>query len=182
MTAFYDSEQSHARLRAVTDARSQPSTRHRWQANYVRRLAISDSVIIIAAVALAQWFRFGGESVGVTSGGVTPNVSGQYSYTAVSLVLVLMWIATLSVFRTRSIRVIGSGPEEYRRIFVSTVRLFGLIAIVSLLLQLDIARLYLAFAFPAGLVALIANRWYWRRVHRPPTCSRRVQNVRTRCR
>ncbi|MHD0300607.1 sugar transferase [Rhodococcus qingshengii] len=164
MTAFYDSEQSHARLRAVTDARSQPSTRHRWQANYVRRLALSDSVIIIAAVALAQWFRFGGESVGVASGGVTPNVSGQYSYTAVSLVLVLMWIATLSVFRTRSIRVIGSGPEEYRRIFVSTVRLFGLIAIVSLLLRLDIARLYLAFAFPAGLVALIANRWYWRRV------------------
>lgn len=45
---------------------------------------------------------------------------------------------------------IGSGPDEYRRIFVSTVRLFGLIAIVSLLFRLELARLYLAIAFPVG--------------------------------
>src|SRR3546814_5593543 len=42
------------------------------------------------------------------------------------------------------------------------MRLFGVIAIVSLLLRLDIARLYLAFAFPVGLLALLLSRWLWR--------------------
>ncbi|MFE4498552.1 sugar transferase [Rhodococcus sp. NPDC056743] len=141
------------------DVKPEASSRHRWQAAYIRRLAISDSAIIAVAVFLAQWFRFGADSGGVSADGL-----GNYSYTAVSLVLIAMWIAVLSIFRTRSIRVIGSGPEEYRRIFVSTVRLFGLIAICSLLLQIDIARLYLAFAFPLGIVALLVNRWFWRRV------------------
>ncbi len=49
-------------------------------------------------------------------------------------------------------------------IAVGTLRLFGLIAIASLLLHLEIARLYLAVAFPMGLTALIASRWIWRRV------------------
>lgn len=167
MTALNKSDRSGVNPRvAASDVhtvmpgvQSEVNPRHRWQAAYVRRLAVSDAAMIVAAVLLAQWFRFGVDPAGVSTSGL-----GRYSYTAVSLVLIVAWIATLSIFRTRSIRVIGSGPEEYRRIFVSTVRLFGLIAIGSLLLQIDIARLYLAFAFPVGMIALMANRWFWRRI------------------
>ncbi|MGV9868235.1 sugar transferase [Rhodococcus koreensis] len=134
-------------------------SRREWQAAYIRRLLISDTLVVIAAVALAQWIRFGDSGV-LTTGQELHNLS----YTLVSALLVVAWLVTLVIFRTRTIRVIGSGPDEYRRIFVSTVRLFGFIAILALLFRLDLARLYLAIAFPVGLVALMVNRWVWRQV------------------
>lgn len=149
----------HTLPRAVPDLRRGSTSRREWETAYRRRLFLGDSVIIVATVFLAQWLRFGGDGRAVS-----PGILGQLSYTGVSIALAAMWLSSLGIFRTRSIRVIGSGPEEYRRIFVATVRLFGLIAIVSLLLQLDIARLYLAFAFPVGLTALMASRWIWRKV------------------
>ncbi|MDV7243717.1 MULTISPECIES: sugar transferase [Rhodococcus] len=133
--------------------------RRDWQAAYIRRLRVSDTLIVIAAVLLAQWVRFGDREVLAASNSIP-----DLSYSLISTALIVMWLGTLVVFRTRTIRVIGSGPEEYRRILASTIRLFGLIAIVSLLLRVDLARLYLGIAFPVGLAALIASRWCWRRV------------------
>ncbi|MDI9985558.1 sugar transferase, partial [Rhodococcus ruber] len=60
--------------------------------------------------------------------------------------------------------VIGSGYEDYQRVSSGTLRLFGAIAIVSLVFKLDLARGYLAIALPAGLMMLILRRWMWRRV------------------
>ncbi|MDI9935381.1 sugar transferase [Rhodococcus sp. IEGM 1351] len=134
-------------------------SRREWQAAYIRRLLISDTLIVIAAVALAQWVRFGDSGILTTSG-----MGHDLSYTLVSALLIVAWLTTLTIFRTRTVRVIGSGPDEYRRIFVSTVRLFGFIAMLALLFRLDLARLYLAIAFPVGLVALMASRWAWRQV------------------
>ena len=133
--------------------------RREWQSVYIRRLLISDTMIVVAAVALAQWVRFGDRGTTLVT-----DFSTNLSYTLVSALLVVTWLATLVIFRTRTVRVIGSGPDEYRRIFVSTVRLFGFIAMLSLLFRLDLARLYLAIAFPVGLVALMVSRWVWRRV------------------
>jgi exopolysaccharide biosynthesis polyprenyl glycosylphosphotransferase len=42
------------------------------------------------------------------------------------------------------------------------VRLFGVVAIVAFLIQLNLARGYIILAFPIGLVALLASRWMWR--------------------
>lgn len=132
--------------------------RRHWQASYINRLLVTDSVIVIGSVGLAQLLRFGvGE-------GLVPSRSGQGAYYLISVVLTVLWLGTLVVFRVRSPRVIGSGPEEYRRIFGATLRLFGLIAIVALLFRLDLARLYLAIAFPVGLVGLVLGRWCWRKV------------------
>ena len=77
--------------------------------------------------------------------------SNRVGYWAVSIVIAVLWIAFLAVFHTRSPRIIGTGPEEYRRIVSVTFKLFGAVAILSLLLQTDIARGYLAIAFPLGL-------------------------------
>ncbi|TQC50570.1 sugar transferase [Rhodococcus sp. WS4] len=134
-------------------------SRRDWQAAYIRRLTISDTLIVVAAVAIAQWVRFGDRDV-LASSHAIPNLS----YSLISAALIVMWLVTLVIFRTRTIRVIGSGPEEYRRIFASTIRLFGIIAIVSLLFRIDLARLYLGIAFPVGVAGLIVSRWCWRRV------------------
>jgi exopolysaccharide biosynthesis polyprenyl glycosylphosphotransferase len=58
--------------------------------------------------------------------------------------------------------VIGSGGEEYRRVWSATLSSFGAIVVVSTLFHLEVARGYLAIALPLGLVVLTANRWLWR--------------------
>lgn len=134
------------------------SVRERWQASYIRRLVMTDAVVIAAAVGLAQLIRFGGP--------VAPplawNLPYEVGYTAVSLSLAFTWAGFLAVCHTRSPQVVGAGTEEYRRLVSATLRLFGALAIVSLLFQIEVARGYLAIAFPLGLLGLMLSRLGWR--------------------
>ncbi|WP_280759835.1 sugar transferase [Prescottella agglutinans] len=145
-------------LRLVNKASLQQNSRSLWQHCYVSRLRIVDSVIVGIAVAAAQVARFG-----TTPEAVAAGISGL-SYTMMSVALAGLWIAMLAIHRTRSTRVIGAGAEEYRRIVTATFQLFGLIAILSLLFQADIARGYLAIALPLGLAGLLGGRWVMRKV------------------
>ncbi|WP_442971335.1 sugar transferase [Rhodococcus sp. EPR-157] len=131
------------------------TSRRVWERQYVDRLRVTDVAVVIAAVATAQLIRFGELQV--------EGAKALASYTGVSVGLAALWIAFLAIFRTRSPRVIGNGAEEYRRIVSATFRLFGVIAILSLLLKIDIARLYLAIALPVGLLGLLVSRWLWRK-------------------
>ena len=85
-------------------------------------------------------------------------------YRIVSVLLVASWAASLSIFRSRSPRVIGAGPEEFRGVLTATPSVFGAIAIVSALFKLDIARGYLAIALPLGLIGLSVNRHVTRKM------------------
>ncbi|WP_280276478.1 sugar transferase [Nocardia wallacei] len=142
--------------RAPVPARSE---RERWQADYARRLWVGDLLVVGLAVAAAQLVRFGGPIDPL----LATTLPVQVGYTAVSVLLGLVWTAFLAAAGTRSPRVIGSGTEEYRRLVAATLRLFGLVAILSLLFGFDIARGYLAIALPLGLAGLILQRRLWRR-------------------
>jgi exopolysaccharide biosynthesis polyprenyl glycosylphosphotransferase len=135
------------------------SERERWQAEYAHRLAITDFLVVVGAVLTAQFVRFGGLSGDAS----LFSLGREVSYAVVSAVIIVGWLAVLSIFHTRSTKVIGSGAEEYRRIWTATFRLFGIVAIVALLARVDLARGYLAIAFPLGLAALMLNRRAWRR-------------------
>ena len=135
------------------------SERARWQAEYVSRLVWSDLVVVFVSVAAAQIVRFGG---GTGPGLVLPS-GGDIGYSLISLGTVAAWLTSLSLLNTRAVQIIGSGAEEYSRIATASFRLFGLIAIVSFLGRLEIARGYLAIAFPLGVVGLMLNRRLWRR-------------------
>jgi exopolysaccharide biosynthesis polyprenyl glycosylphosphotransferase len=134
------------------------SERERWQAEYVKRLAATDLVVIIAAVALAQIIRFGGP--------VAPPLAWpmpyEVGYSVVSATLAFAWITFLAVCNSRSPQVVGSGSEEYRRLVSATLRLFGFLAIASLIFQIEFARGYLAIALPLGLLGLMVSRLLWR--------------------
>ncbi|WP_084528296.1 sugar transferase [Nocardia crassostreae] len=131
-----------------------------WLAEYRRRLRITDSAVIAVSVALAQFIRFGGSTYDAP---VDWNGDTRVGYTAISVALVLAWVGFLAAGGAWSPTVLGSGAEEYRRLVAATMRLFGLIAIVSLLLSVEFARGYLAIALPIGLLALAANRLIWRK-------------------
>jgi exopolysaccharide biosynthesis polyprenyl glycosylphosphotransferase len=130
-----------------------------WQSTYARWLALSDLIAIFAAVGIAQWIRFGS----APSGGVLPLLR-NITYLEVSAAIALGWMAALTINGARSTRVIGSGVEEYRRVWWATISTFGTVAIISMLFKLELARGYLMVALPLGVLVLLASRWVARRV------------------
>ncbi len=129
------------------------SLRARWQQRYANWLAASDAVVVSAVVATAQIVRFGS----VTSGNLWAGYT-SVAYSAVSVLIAFAWSLVLAIYHTRAQQVIGAGPEEFRRVWTATLSVFGVIAVISTLFRLDIARGYLAIAFPLGFLALSVNR------------------------
>ncbi|WP_053351339.1 sugar transferase [Leucobacter musarum] len=118
----------------------------------------TDTVIIAAATLGAQLYRFSGLTIDSNL------FIGQVGidYLTVSVGLALVWSLALSLFRTRDARVLGVGDDEYRRVVLASVSVFGVIAILAYALQIEIARGYVAFALPAGVAALCISRKVWR--------------------
>lgn len=116
---------------------------------------MTDVVAVVSALGAAQVLRFGASLPEFGAYGST-------SYTSVSVIIAVVWVASLWLNRTYSAQIVGAGVEEYQRVVVATLSVFGLVAIVSMLLKLEIARGYLAIALPLGLAALLVGRWIWR--------------------
>lgn len=127
-----------------------------WRATYARVLLLGDLLVLVSVMATAQFLRFGFESAS------TADVVVPLSYGTTGLLIAITWWLSLQIFRTRSPHIFGHGTEEYRRVIRATVATFGSIATASLMLKADASRGYLAFAFPLGLIGLIA----WRKVLR----------------
>jgi exopolysaccharide biosynthesis polyprenyl glycosylphosphotransferase len=131
-----------------------------WAKSFARRLAVTDFVVIVWAVIGTQiaWFGTLNSELNVVkyTGGFGLN------YTLVSVLLIVSWSAILAMFGTRDSRIIGTGNNEYKRLVDATIRLFGIVAIIAFLLQLDLARGYIVMALPIGSLALLASRWMWR--------------------
>ncbi|MBC7517330.1 MAG: sugar transferase [Microbacteriaceae bacterium] len=131
-----------------------------WHRRYARRLAFTDLLVlcwVVIGVQL-QW-------IGVATSRDNVDASSSevaISYSWVSAAIILGWMFILHFFGSRDSRVLGSGPEEYRRISDASLRLFGLIAIAAFLLKLELARGYVLLALPVGLVFLLISRWIWR--------------------
>ena len=133
----------------------QDRPRSAWQAWYQKVLIVSDSAVIIGCLLAAQWLRLALPTRPV------PPLLWLY-YTGVSLVIAAIWLAFLSVYRTRSPRIIGAGTEEYRRVCSATLAFVGVTASALVLLRPEVARGYLGLAVPLGACALLLNRNLWR--------------------
>jgi len=133
-----------------------------WEVRYARRLFVTDFLVIVWATVGAQIARFGlvDSSVVIDSPRAAANL--EVSYSALTVLLVVAWMSTLTIFGTREARVVGTGWAEYGRIFDASLRLFGILAIFAFLLKVEIARSYVLIAFPVGLIALLIGRWMWR--------------------
>jgi len=123
-----------------------------WRARCGRQLRIVDAFVIVWAVAGAYVIRFGWASDLVTSG-------QEAIYAWLSVILALAWWVMLGAWNSRQSRILGAGPDEYKRVAAASLWLFGLVAIVSYVLKLDTARGYVGVALPAGLCGLLLARW-----------------------
>lgn len=125
-----------------------------WQRRYIGRLRVTDTLVVCASVLLAQYVRFGTL--------MEPSEDFSYYVPAFSVLFVIVWLSALAAFHSRSPRWIGTGTEEYRRVIAASFSTFGVIAMATLLLNVDIARGYLAVALPAGTLGLVLSRQLWR--------------------
>lgn len=131
-----------------------------WRPAYARRLRLTDFFVLVAVVFGAQIIWFGTGNVEVAMRADVRVTEPSYWYFSTGLVLA--WMMVLHLIDSRSHRVVGTGMDEYKRVVDASFRLFGFIAIFAFLLQVDVARGFLLISLPAGVVALVVERWMWR--------------------
>jgi hypothetical protein len=128
----------------------------------MRRVVISDLLVVSWAVVGAQLIRFGRDGAG-TKLPVAAQTLPDLKYTAFSAALIVAWMLMLRLQRSYDRRLLGHGPEEYKAVAVASFRLFSIVAVASYVLRLELARGYVAIALPAGIIGLVASRWLWRK-------------------
>ena len=134
--------------------------RRDWRTVFASRLVATDLLVLVWVVFGVQiaWLGFDGAALGFS--GSRDDIT--ISYTVISIVIILAWMAMLSVYGTRGYRVVGSGSQEYKLIADGALRLFGIVAIIAFLFKIDLARGYILLAFPLGILILVFSRWMWR--------------------
>ena len=135
---------------------AQGSLRPSWQTWYRRGLIASDTAVVAGCLLVAQWARL------ALLPNVVPAMVWLY-YTAVSLIIAALWMGFLSMYRTRSPRIIGAGAEEYHRVFSATLSFIGVTATALIFVRPEVARGYLGLALPLGCCMLLLSRNLWRR-------------------
>lgn len=127
-----------------------------WRVRYTQTIWIVDAVVVTWATVGAHLISFGAE-FGHTIAG-----AGRVPYVVMTIILPLVWWVMLEMWDSRVPRILGTGIEEYKRVVAASIWLFGAVAIFSYAFQVEIARSYVAIAFPVGVAGLVAGRWILR--------------------
>ncbi|KQO61395.1 sugar transferase [Curtobacterium sp. Leaf261] len=109
---------------------------------------------LLTAFVVAQLLRFPSETL-VPSGPFAALVNPL-----VGIAIVAVWFLALG--RSRGPRAIGAGQDEYRSLIAASITAAALVAIVAYVFDIDVARGYIAIAFPLGLVLVCIGRKAWR--------------------
>jgi len=128
----------------------------------MHRIVITDLLVIVWAVAGAELIRFGPEGQDArASVGATYFLDVRYD--TLTAMLIVAWLVMLHLHGAYDRRLLGFGPEEYKAVAAGSFRLFTVVAIVSYVLRLEVARGYVAIAMPAGMIGLFLSRSLWRK-------------------
>lgn len=138
----------HRSIQAVEHGACDATT---WRRRHAHLLVVGDLIVLSVALGTAQVAQFGLTDEARVDGLGT-------SYAVLGVVLAGMWWLSLQLHQARSAKVVGHGWEEYRRVVVATFRVFAVLAMLSVALKMDASRMYLATAFPLGLVGLLVER------------------------
>jgi exopolysaccharide biosynthesis polyprenyl glycosylphosphotransferase len=145
-------------LQTTVTPRIQPALERRrlWERRYVRRLRLTDTVVVLMTVTAAAILPMLAWAPGILA-------DDPWMLARVPVVVALTWLSVLGLLHTRKPGILGSGPTEYKRVVHATGLAFGVLAIVFIVFQWQGMRVQLIFAMPIGLVALLVGRWAWRK-------------------
>jgi exopolysaccharide biosynthesis polyprenyl glycosylphosphotransferase len=125
---------------------------------FARNVIFGDAFVICCVVIFSHFLVLGEESARLGLGHLG---GGSIGYRWVSLGLAVVWLGFLAL-GNRSSRVTGRGTDEYVILGFATFQVFGLLAILSMILKIDVSGRYLLVALPLGLLGLMVNRFIWR--------------------
>lgn len=137
-----------------------------WRNIYRWRLGWVDAFVVAWATSGAYVIRFQLDVVEASN-------QDSMTYAFLTAILVVAWWLFLGIWGSRDSKILGAGSEEYKRIFAASLWLFGIVAILSYVLQFETARGFVGLALPAGIMGLIFGRW----VVRQTLCSERSRGT-----
>jgi exopolysaccharide biosynthesis polyprenyl glycosylphosphotransferase len=143
--------------RLLTTAPAAKAQSRQWKHAHHRRVLVVDTVILVAAVAVAQVATSVLPATGANAH------SNWREATVLSAILVVCWVAALALQQTHDISLVGIGSEEYRRVAAATAWVFGLILVTDMLLHSHVSRAVLVTALLLGLAGLVIGRHRIRR-------------------
>ncbi len=141
----------------MADEAAAPPSRQGWPRRYALTLLAVDAVVIAASVLVANVVRFGTGATELVAG------SPVLTYELLSMALWAGWLGLLALRSCYDERVLGVGPEEYKRIVWTSVLLVAVIAVIGYLTRVDVARGWVAVAIPVGTALLVLTRYVARR-------------------
>ena len=143
-----------------------------WGRRYAFRLVLVDLLGLLVAALVVHLLRFPPRTADEAAG------PGSLPYVALTAVIVTAWMFALAWSGSRDPTTIGYGAIEYHRVVQATFAVFGVAAIASYLLKVDLPRSYLLVMMPVGLAALLAARFGGRRwLHRQRDTGRYLSQV-----
>lgn len=128
-----------------------------WQRFYRARLRATDTVVVIVAVSIGYLERL------VFEPKLFAEAGSLVRFAVGSAVVALLWTFTLDAFRSRDVKVVGTGADEYKRVVAASITYSGLLAIIFVVGGIQSARWFFTIAAPLGLVGLLIGRWLWRK-------------------
>jgi exopolysaccharide biosynthesis polyprenyl glycosylphosphotransferase len=127
-----------------------------WRPLYAWALLLGDILSLTLGVIIASIVRFRGLDEGLAG-------PAGLSFEALGVLGALAWVATLGASGAYGRRIIGSGPEEWRRVCNGALRYFALVAAAVFITKVSISRSFVAIAIPLAFLFTIAIRHYLRR-------------------
>ncbi|MEJ7650093.1 MAG: sugar transferase [Nakamurella sp.] len=126
-----------------------------WGRRFARRLAVTDALALALSAVIVHLIGFTQPTI--ERYGVGAALVGM------TALLCAVWAGTLGFAGTRKPLVIGFGPAEYKQIIRASFGLFGALALMSYVTAVPLPRRYTMAMLPIGLLALLAERYLWRR-------------------
>ncbi|HEV2070478.1 MAG TPA: sugar transferase, partial [Acidimicrobiales bacterium] len=128
-----------------------------WQRRYGLGLLVVDAVAVGLAGAVAQLVRFGSPSSPVSL------ATTSVPYWLLAALMIPVWLTVMAVGGGYEPRILGVGSEEFRRVFNAAVRFLALVVIAFYVLNVDLARGFVAAFIPLATVLTLVGRYGARR-------------------
>jgi exopolysaccharide biosynthesis polyprenyl glycosylphosphotransferase len=147
---------------------SRPEAARPWLRTYANTLLLLDLLMVAVTVLLTAAMTPAGSPFGEL----------PWPEPAAAAFAGLGWMLSLGTCRAYEQRYLGSGSDEYKRVFTASVRLVVGLVVMSYALQLPTSRAALLMLFVVGGPALVAERYVARQVlHRMRRSGRCLQRV-----